>query len=259
MRAMVFDGIQSTLRLDAKYKPLPLPGPHQVQIRVHACGVCRTDLHVVDGELPTRAAARARPRDRRPVAAIGAGRRRASRSATASAFPGSAGPAASAPIASRAARTCATAPASPATTIDGGYAEYTVADERFCFPIPAGFATSHAAPLLCAGLIGYRALRMAGRRASGWASTASAPPPTSSRRWRVIAGREVYAFTSAGRRRRPGLRRARWAPSGPAARTTAPPEPLDAAIIFAPVGALVPAALRGREQGRRPWSAPAST
>src|SRR5205085_9859264 len=126
--------------------------------------------------------------------------------------------------------------------IDGGYAEYTVADQRFCFPIPAGYSDVEAAPLLCAGLIGYRSLVMAGgaRRLGIYGFGAAA---------HIIAqiarhqGREVYAFTkpgdAAGQRFALGLGAA-WA--GDSDRP--PPAPLDAAIIFAPAGPLVPAALR---------------
>ena len=125
--------------------------------------------------------------------------------------------------------------------IDGGFAEFAVADERYCFPMPAGYPDEQAAPLLCAGLIGYRALRMCGD-ARGSASTGSAPPLTSSPRSPRRDGREVFAFTRAGDEASQQFARelgAVWAGSS----EERPPEQLDAAIIFAPVGALVPAAL----------------
>jgi propanol-preferring alcohol dehydrogenase len=159
MRAMVFDGTHATLRLDPD-RPRPRPGRHEVQIKVHACGVCRTDLHVVDRELP------------RPKSTL---------------IPGheivgtivEAGPDAKLQPKARvgvpwlgwtcgACRYCLSGRENlcdharfTGYQIDGGYAEYTVADERFCFAIPDGFTDAEAAPLLCAGLIGYRALRMA--------------------------------------------------------------------------------------------------
>ena len=131
--------------------------------------------------------------------------------------------------------------------IDGGYGEFTVADERFCFPIPAGYTDVEAAPLLCAGLIGYRALRMAGeaRRLGLYGFGAAAHIIAQVARWQ---GREVYAFTSPGDTEAQDFARelgAVWAGGS----DQAPPEPLDAAIIFAPVGPLVPAALRAVERG----------
>ncbi|MGD8727719.1 MAG: alcohol dehydrogenase catalytic domain-containing protein, partial [Gemmatimonadales bacterium] len=131
--------------------------------------------------------------------------------------------------------------------IDGGFAEYTVADERFCFPIPDGYAPLQAAPLLCAGLIGYRSLRAAGDAVRlglyGFGAAAHIIAQVA-----VHQGREVFAFTKPGDG--PGQEFARqmgavWAGGS----DTAPPEPLDAAIIFAPVGPLVPEALRAIVKG----------
>jgi propanol-preferring alcohol dehydrogenase len=135
-------------------------------------------------------------------------------------------------------------------TIDGGYAEYTVADRRYCFPLPDGYGDTDAAPLLCAGLIGYRAYRMAGTRARrigiyGFGGAAHIVAQVA-----VHHGNEVFAFT------RPGDLQARefarktgavWAGDS----TELPPEPLDAAIIFAPVGELLPAALKATAKGGR--------
>jgi alcohol dehydrogenase, propanol-preferring len=131
--------------------------------------------------------------------------------------------------------------------IDGGYAEYTVADARYCFALPSGYTDEQAAPLLCAGLIGYRALRMCGdaRRVGFYGFGDSAHILTQICHWQ---GREVYAFTRAGDERTQQFARelgASWAGSS----EEPPPRLLDAAIIFAPVGALVPPALRATAPG----------
>jgi propanol-preferring alcohol dehydrogenase len=131
--------------------------------------------------------------------------------------------------------------------IDGGYADYAVADQRFCFSIPPGYTDEHAAPLLCAGLIGYRALRMAGdgARLGLYRFGAAAHIIAQVARWQ---GRRVFAFTSPGDYEAQAFARelgAEWTGGSDVAR----PEPLDAAIIFAPVGPLVPAALQAVERG----------
>ena len=131
--------------------------------------------------------------------------------------------------------------------IDGGYSEFTVADQRFCFAMPAGYTDQEAAPLLCAGLIGYRALRMAGdaRRLGLYGFGAAAHIIAQVARWQ---GREIYAFTSPGDTDAQSFARelgAVWAGGS----DQSPPALLDAAIIFAPVGPLVPAALRAIERG----------
>jgi propanol-preferring alcohol dehydrogenase len=225
----------------------PRPGPHEVLIRVHACAVCRTDLHVVDGDLPNpkspvvpgheivgtivetgSAAGKFRVGDRVGVPWLGwtcgvcaycrSGRENLCDRARFTGY-----------------------------QIDGGYAELTVADERFCFPLPAAYSDVAAAPLLCAGLIGYRALRMAGdaKRLGLYGFGAAA---------HIIAqvakhqGREVYAFTRAGDMATQAFARelgAVWAGGS----EDSPPEPLDAALIFAPVGSLVPSALKATAKG----------
>jgi propanol-preferring alcohol dehydrogenase len=132
-------------------------------------------------------------------------------------------------------------------TLDGGFAEYTVADERYCFPIPAGYPDEQAAPLLCAGLIGYRALRFAGeaQRLGFYGFGAAAHILTQVAVWQ---GRTVYAFTRPGDLESQVFARelgAVWAGGS----DESPPEQLEAALIFAPVGALVPQALRAVEKG----------
>ena len=226
---------------------VPEPGPGQVLVRVRCCAVCRTDLHVVDGELPD-------PRlpivpghevvgevvqlgagvqglalgDRIGIPWVGwtCGRCQYCQSGRENLCP-------------RAEFT--------GYHLDGGYAEYAVADARFCFRIPEGFPDLRAAPLLCAGLIGYRSLRMAGdaRRLGIYGFGAAAHIIT---QVAVHQGRQVFAFTREGDE--VGQRFARevgavWA----GASTEHPPVELEAAIIFAPVGALVPHALAAVEPG----------
>jgi propanol-preferring alcohol dehydrogenase len=225
----------------------PEPGPEQVLIRVRACGVCRTDLHVVDGELPDpklplvpghevvgmvvrkgERVDRFREGDRVGVPWLG--------------------------------RTCGTCrfclagrenlcdrPGFTGYTLDGGYAEYTLADQRYCFPVPAAFGDAEAAPLLCAGLIGYRSLALAGdaRRLGIYGFGAAAHIVAQVARHQ---GREVYAFTRPGDEEAQRFARdlgAAWAGDS----TSQPPEELDAAILYAPVGSLVPAALRAVAKG----------
>jgi propanol-preferring alcohol dehydrogenase len=222
-------------------RSVPAPGPNTILVKVRACGVCRTDLHVVDGELPDPAipivpgheivgivervgdgVADLHEGDRVGVPWLGysdgvcdycrGGRENLCPRARFTGY-----------------------------HIDGGYAEYTLADARYVFRIPDGYGDAEAAPLMCAGLIGYRSYRMAGdgRRLGLYGFGAAA---------HIIAqvathdGRDVFAFTSPGDARAQRFARqlgASWA----GASTDAPPEPLDAAIIFAPVGRLVPEAL----------------
>ncbi|MGH7624292.1 MAG: zinc-dependent alcohol dehydrogenase family protein [Gemmatimonadaceae bacterium] len=245
MRAMVLERPGEPLRLTEL--PRPTPGPGQLLLQVHACAVCRTDLHVVDGELPSPVlplipgheivgtvatcgdgAERFAPGDRVGVPWLGwtCGVCRYCRSGREN-------------LCDRARFT--------GYQINGGYAEYTVADERFCFPIPVSYDDASAAPLLCAGLIGFRSLRAAGDAARiglyGFGAAAHIVAQVAR-----AEGRRVFAFTragdAAGQRFALGLG-AEWA----GASQDAPPEPLDAAIIFAPVGPLVPVALRNVVKG----------
>ncbi|HZC83312.1 MAG TPA: zinc-dependent alcohol dehydrogenase family protein [Rubrobacter sp.] len=227
--------------------PVPEPGEGQLLLRVHCCAVCRTDLHVVDGELPhprlplipghqivgivQKMSERAdgfTVGDRVGVPWLGwtdgecryclSGRENLCENARFTGY-----------------------------QIDGGYAEYALADTRFCFPIPEGYPDLQAAPLLCAGLIGHRSLRFAGdaERLGLYGFGASA---------HIVAqvaaheGRRIFAFTRAHDEEAQEFARelgAEWAGSS----EEAPPEELDAAIIFAPVGAVVPAALRAVARG----------
>jgi propanol-preferring alcohol dehydrogenase len=242
---MILDAVRTPLRLTSL--PVPSPGPGQVLIRVHACAVCRTDLHVVDADLTEpklplipgheiigTVAARGDGVDRFAIGdRVGVpwlgwtcGECEFCRSGREN-------------LCARARFT--------GYQIDGGYSEYTVADQRFCFAIPQLYSDIEAAPLLCAGLIGYRSLRMAGkaRRLGLYGFGAAAHIIAQVARWQ---GREVYAFTSPGDADAQAFARelgAVWAGGS----DQSPPQMLDAAIIFAPVGPLVPAALRAVERG----------
>ncbi|MCB2223605.1 MAG: zinc-dependent alcohol dehydrogenase family protein [Actinobacteria bacterium] len=247
MRAMVLDAPGTPLR--AADLPEPVPGPGEVRVRVSACGVCRTDLHVRDGEL-TRAALPLVPGHEivGVVDEVGAG------------VDGPApGDRVGVPWLGWTCGECRQCRAGRENlcerarftgyTRDGGYAEAAVADARYCFPIPDGYDDVAAAPLLCAGLIGYRSLRMAGEAGRlglyGFGAAAHLIAQVA-----VARGVEVFAFTRPGDRE--GARFATglgavWAGGS----DQAPPAPLDAAIVFAPVGALVPAALAAVRPGGR--------
>jgi propanol-preferring alcohol dehydrogenase len=245
VRAMILDVAGEPLRVAEV--PVPEPGEGQLLLRVHCCAVCRTDLHVVDGELPhprlplipghqivgivqkiSECADGFTVGDRVGVPWLGwtdgecryclSGRENLCENARFTGY-----------------------------QIDGGYAEYALADTRFCFPIPESYPDLQAAPLLCAGLIGHRSLRFAGdaERLGLYGFGASA---------HIVAqvaaheGRRIFAFTRAHDEEAQEFARelgAEWAGSS----EEAPPEELDAAIIFAPVGAVVPAALRAVARG----------
>jgi propanol-preferring alcohol dehydrogenase len=227
---MVFDAPGQPLR--AAEIAEPEAGPGQLLLEVRACGVCRTDLHLLDGEVAI--AEPPRVLGHQIVATVvGDGRR------------------VGVPWLGWTCGECVyclsgrenLCPRARFTgrDIDGGFAEYTVADERFCFPVPASYPDEQAAPLLCAGLIGYRALTMCGdaQRIGFYGFGAAAHILT---QVAIADGREVFAFTRAGDDAAQRFARelgAVWAGSS----EEQPPEQLDAAIIFAPVGALVPAAL----------------
>src|SRR5829696_8349266 len=256
VRAMILERSGEALR--AADVAVPEPEEGQVQLRVHACAVCRTDLHIVDGELPA---------SRLPLILghqiVG----------TVEKLGGNVG---GFGIGDRVGvpwlgwtdgtcRYCRTDRENLCVNakftgydIDGGYAETAVADERFCFPIPEGYPDLQAAPLLCAGLIGYRSLRLCGEHAErigfyGFGASAHIICQVATHQ-----GREVYALTrpvdAAGQRFALEVG-ATWAGDTEGGSEVCepgeggPPEPLDAAIIFAPVGELVPPALRAVEPG----------
>ena len=244
MRAMVLQRPGEPLRL--AHRPLPRPGPGQLLLKVEACGVCRTDLHLVDGELPD------------PRLPIVPGHEIVGRVvAQGTAVTGfAAGQRVGVPWLGWTCGRCrfctggrenlCDAARFTGYQIDGGYADYTVADARFCFPLADGAALEQA-PLLCAGLIGYRALRLAGdaRRVGIYGFGAAAHIVAQVLRHQQ---RPFYAFTRPGDSGSQDFARhlgAAWV--GDAGQL--PPERLDAALIFAPAGALVPAALRHVDKG----------
>lgn len=245
MRAMVLPRVGGPLEL--REVPVPSPGPGQVLLKVSACGVCRTDLHVYDGDLPS---------PKLPlilgheivgrVAAVGEGVRQFTL-----------GQRVGVPWLGHTCGVCrycragrenlCDAPGFTGYTLDGGYAEYAVAEAAYCFPLPEGLEDERAAPLLCAGLIGYRSYRLAGEGRNlgiyGFGAAGHLAAQVARHQ-----GRRVFAFTSPGDTEAQEFARrlgAVWAGDS----TEMPPEELDAAIIFAPVGPLVPQALRAVVKG----------
>jgi propanol-preferring alcohol dehydrogenase len=233
--------------LQAAELPRPEPGAGEILLQVRACGVCRTDLHVLDGDL------------RQPKLPLVLGHEIvgivAEKGAQAQRF--ALGQRVGVPWLGRTCGHCGycasgrenlcNAAEFTGYTLDGGYAEYALADERYCFALPQAYADAEAAPLLCAGLIGYRALVAAGEaeRIGIYGFGAAAHIIAQLARWQ---GREVYAFTRPGDAEGQGFARelgAAWAGDS----TAAPPQEMDAAILFAPVGALVPQALRHTARG----------
>jgi propanol-preferring alcohol dehydrogenase len=243
---MVFDEVGRPLR--AEERPIPEPRPGQLLVRVHACAVCRTDLHLLYGEVDV-------PNPPRVLGHMIVGTVEAGVEGTSGA--GEQERRVGVPWLGWTDGTCEyclsgrenLCPNALFTgrDIDGGFADYTVADERYCLAIPAAYSDVQAAPLMCAGLIGYRALRMCGeaRRVGFYGFGDSA---------HILAqvcrsqGRSVYAFTRPGDEEAQQFARelgAVWAGGS----EDPPPEQLDAAIVFAPVGALVPLALRALAPG----------
>jgi propanol-preferring alcohol dehydrogenase len=244
MRAMIFEAVGRPLREVSL--PIPVPDAGQLLLRVEACAVCRTDLHLIDGEVEI--AAPPRILGHQIVGTVlDAG----------AAGPNLIGRRVGVPWLGWTCGECEyctsgrenLCPRARFTgrDIDGGMAEYTVADARFCFPIPDAYPSEQAAPLLCAGLIGYRALRMCGEPSTlglyGFGAASSIVAQVA-----IAKGIRVFAFTRSGddaaQEFAMGLG-AQWA----GASEETPPESLSAAIVFAPVGELVPLALRALAPG----------
>jgi propanol-preferring alcohol dehydrogenase len=246
MRAMLLT--RAGTPLEAVELPVPQPGPGQLLLRMRACAVCRTDLHIVDGELPGLRPPRI-PGHEVVCTAVAAG-------------PGAAMPKAGRLGVPWLGWTCGTCDycCSGRENLcdsarftgwqqDGGYAEYLLADRRYCLPIPDRYSDAEAAPLLCAGLIGHRALAAAGAAGRlglyGFGAAAHIVTQLAHQE-----GREVYAFVRPGDQVAAAFARklgCAWA--GPSDHPA--PVPLDAAILFAPVGTLVPAALAAVQKGGR--------
>ncbi|TDI45246.1 MAG: zinc-binding alcohol dehydrogenase family protein [Acidobacteria bacterium] len=240
MRAVVLEKRGGPLKVVDR--PCPEPGPGEILVRVGACAVCRTDLHVLDGDLT-------QPKLPLILGHEIVGRVEAAGSGVTGVRPGDrvgipwlGGTCGACSYCCAGKENLCDRPRFTGYHVDGGFAGFTVADARFVFPIPAAYDDISAAPLLCAGLIGYRALRMAGdpHRLGLYGFGVAA---------HIIAqvafheSREVFAFTRPGDTAGQAVARALgavWAGNS----DESPPEPLDAAIIFAPVGSLVPRALR---------------
>jgi alcohol dehydrogenase, propanol-preferring len=246
MRAMVLHRPRERLMMEER--PDPAPGPGQIRVRVEACGVCRTDLHVVDGELPNlklpivpgheivgRVEAVGEGVGLNPGARVGV------------AWLGHTDGTCAYCLSGR--ENLCDAPLFTGYTRDGGYATHTIAEADFVFPLPEDVNPIETAPLLCAGLIGWRSLKLAGdgRTIGIYGFGAAAHIIAQVCRWQ---GRRVFAFTRPGDPVGQTFARsmgAEWAGGS----DEKPPEPLDAAILFAPVGALVPAALGALRKGGR--------
>jgi propanol-preferring alcohol dehydrogenase len=246
MRAMVFENPAQPLRLADV--PIPQPGAGQVLLRVQACAVCRTDLHILDGELS------------QPKLPLILGHQIVGRVVQAGecadtftlgqrvGVPWLGGTDGACRYCLRGQENLCDAPEFTGYTLDGGFAEYAVADQRYCFALPETYTDQQAAPLLCAGLIGYRAYRLAGGHAErlgiyGFGAAAHIICQVA-----VHQGRQVYAFSKPGDTAAQQFARqlgAVWAGGS----DELPPVELDAALIFAPVGALIPAALRAAARG----------
>jgi propanol-preferring alcohol dehydrogenase len=244
MKAMVATGAGKPLK--AITRDRPEPGPGELLIEIAACGVCRTDLHVVDGDIPASYPVIPGHEIIGRVVAIGGG------------VEGFAiGERVGVPWLGFTCGSCdycrsgrenlCDSPLFTGATRDGGYASHAVADARYCFPIPDRFSDVEAAPLLCAGLIGWRALRLAGDAPViglyGFGAAAHILAQVA-----VWQGRTTFAFTRAGDQAGQDFARSLGCAWAGASEET-PPQPLDAAIIFAPVGALVPLALKAVKKG----------
>jgi propanol-preferring alcohol dehydrogenase len=227
--------------------PVPTPNEHQILVKVHACGVCRTDLHVVDGELE-HSKPHVIPGHEIVGGVVAVGSRvQGHRLGDRVGIPWLAHTCGHCRYCNEARENLCDTPEFTGYTVDGGYAEYVCADADYCFTLPEGYADASAAPLLCAGLIGYRSWKFAGsaRLLGLYGFGAAAHLVIQMARH---AGQEVYAFTRDGDTSAQEFARslgAVWAGSS----ESAPPDELDAAIIFAPVGALVPQALRAVAKG----------
>jgi propanol-preferring alcohol dehydrogenase len=227
---------------------VPSPAPGEVLIEVAACGVCRTDVHIVDGEVPARLPVVPGHEIVGRVAALGE-RVEGVAIGERIGVPWLGGTCGRCPYCRSGRENLCDRPVFTGATRDGGYATHVTADARFCFPLPDGIGDVAAAPLLCAGLIGWRSLQMAGdgRTIGLYGFGAAAHIVAQVAIWQ---GRTVFAFTRPGDARGQAFARrlgCAWAGGS----DERPPEPLDAAILYAPVGALVPAALRVVRKGGR--------
>jgi propanol-preferring alcohol dehydrogenase len=246
MRAMLLEAPGEPLTL--KQVPVPAPGPNQVLLQVHACGVCRTDLHILDGELKNPKLPLILGHQivgtiidlGKDVDQFQLGERIG--------VPWLGYTDGTCQYCQRDQENLCENPLFTGYTIDGGFAEYAVADQRYCFTLPEAYADREVAPLLCAGMIGYRTYRLAGEHIDrigiyGFGSAAHIIAQVA-----IHQGKRVFAFTRSGDNEAQEFALqlgAAWAGDS----TQAPPEKLDAALIFAPVGSLIVDALRATTKG----------
>jgi propanol-preferring alcohol dehydrogenase len=246
MQAMILRHAHEPLELDA-HAPVPAPGPHQVLLRVSACAVCRTDLHIVDGELDAPKPMLIPGHEIVGTIVDAGSEARSLATGTRVGVPWLGWTCRECPACLSGHENLCDRARFTGYHLDGGYAQYAVADERFCFRIPDRYDDVSAAPLLCAGLIGYRALRFAENASRlgiyGFGAAAHIAAQVARSR-----GQRLFAFTRPGDadgQRFARLLGAEWAGGS----DEMPPEPLDASIIFAPVGTLVPVALAAVAKG----------
>ena len=246
MRAMLLDAPHTPLRLAEL--PIPVPGPGQVLLKVRACGVCHTDLHIQDGELTEPKLPLVLGHQIVGTIAGSGSRAQRFRNGERVGVPWLGATDGTCRYCQRGQENLCDHPTFTGYNIDGGFSEYTVADERFCFPLPSGYSDIEVAPLLCAGLIGYRTYRMAGEYVENLGIYGFGAAAHIIAQVAKFKGKKVFAFT------RPGDQAAQefamhmgadWAGDS----TQSPPEKLDAALIFAPVGALVLSALSATRRG----------
>jgi propanol-preferring alcohol dehydrogenase len=246
MRAMVLEKPGTALNL--REVPLPSPGPDQILLKVHACGVCRTDLHILDGEL------------NHPQLPLIMGHQivgrlvdkgenvRRFRSGERIGVPWLGYTDGSCQYCQRGQENLCDDPLFTGYTINGGFSEYTVADQRYCFSLPADYTDLEVAPLLCAGMIGYRTYRLAGERKERLGIYGFGAAGHITAQIAIHQGKRVFAFTRPGDLQAQDFARrvgAVWAGDS----TQQPPEQLDAALIFAPLGSLLVDALRATDKG----------
>ena len=245
MKAMLLEEVGKPLR--EVERPIPEPGPGQVLLKVETCAVCRTDLHLIDGELPDIPLPIV-PGHEIIGRVVRCGHGAAFEPGTRLGVPWLGYSCGVCGYCLRGEENLCEQARFTGYQIDGGYAEYTVADHRYCFPIDPSYDSAEAAPLMCAGLIGYRSLRMCGENVRllgiyGFGAAAHLIAQVA-----IWKGLEIYAFSRPGDTRAQAFAKrlgAVWAGDSDAPS----PVPLDAAIIFAPVGTLVPAALRSVRKG----------
>ncbi|MGB7095585.1 MAG: zinc-dependent alcohol dehydrogenase family protein [Anaerolineales bacterium] len=246
MRAMVLEKPGTALNL--REVPLPSPGPDQILLKVQACGVCRTDLHILDGEL------------NHPKLPLIMGHQivgrlvdkgenvRRFRSGERIGVPWLGYTDGSCQYCQRGQENLCDDPLFTGYTINGGFSEYTVADQRYCFSLPADYTDLEVAPLLCAGMIGYRTYRLAGERKERLGIYGFGAAGHITAQIAIHQGKRVFAFTRPGDLQAQDFARrvgAVWAGDS----TQQPPEQLDAALIFAPLGSLLVDALRATDKG----------